>query len=74
MQLAAVTNEVLKDTGPGALTRIFRAAAHEGATTFEVRTLEGKRFAAMEPDAWKQLRTAAKDFGISCCAVSPGLF
>lgn len=74
MQLTAVTNEVLPDTAPGALTRIFRAAAEAGVTSFEVRTLEGKRFPAMEPDAWKQLRTAAKDFGISYSAVSPGLF
>lgn len=74
MQLTAVTNEVLPDTTPGALARIFRAAADQGVTTFEVRTLEGKRFPAMEPDAWTQLRTAAKDFGISYSAVSPGLF
>jgi sugar phosphate isomerase/epimerase len=74
MQLAAVTNEVLPDVSPGALTRILRAAAQEGITTFEVRTLEGKRFPAMDPAAWEQLRSAAASFGIRYSAVSPGLF
>jgi len=74
MQLAAVTNEVLPDVAPGALTRIFQAAAESGITTFEVRTLEGKRFPAMEQGAWDQLKLAARDFAIQYSAVSPGLF
>lgn len=74
MILTAVTNEVLPQTTPGSLDNVFKVAADSGVTTFEVRTVEGKRFPMVEPDAWEQLKAANNRYGIKFSAVSPGLF
>lgn len=74
MQFAAVTNEVLPETTVGSLQRIFAHAVAEGVTTFEVRTVEGRRFPAIESGAWDRLKAAGIDFGIRYSAMSPGIF
>lgn len=74
MKLAAVTNEVAPFTEVGSLQGIFRAAVDHGITTFEARTVEGRRFPFVSGSAWDALKTAKDTFGITFSAVSPGLF
>lgn len=74
MKIAAVTNEVAPLTAPGTLTRIFEVAVEAGITTFEARTVEGKRFPLLTGAAWDALKGAKDTFGIEYSAASPGLF
>lgn len=74
MKIAAVTNEVDPGTQPGTLRRVFETAVEHGITTFEARTVEGRRFPLVAPDVWDQLVHARKDYGIDYSAVSPGIF
>ncbi len=74
MKIAAVTNEVAPLTTPGSLQRIFEIAVEAGITTFEARTVEGKRFPLLTGSAWDMLKNARKTYGISYSAASPGLF
>ncbi|MFN3273610.1 MAG: sugar phosphate isomerase/epimerase family protein [Paracoccus sp. (in: a-proteobacteria)] len=74
MDIAAVTNEVVPGTQPGTLRRVFETAVGQGITTFEARTIEGRRFPLVAPDVWDQLVQARKEFGIVYSAISPGIF
>lgn len=74
MKLAAVTNEVAPLTEAGSLDRIFRTAVEHGITTFEARTVEGKRFPLLTGTAWEALKAARDTYGITYSAASPGLF
>ena len=74
MKIAAVTNEVVPGTQPGTLRRVFETAVEHGVTTFEARTVEGRRFPLVAPDVWDQLVVARKEFGVTYSAVSPGIF
>ena len=74
MILSTVTDEVLPDRSHGAFPRIFRTAAEQGVTNFEIRMVEAKRFPIVEAEAWDRLRRYSREFGITYSAVSPGLF
>ncbi|SIT12390.1 Sugar phosphate isomerase/epimerase [Paracoccus saliphilus] len=74
MKVAAVTNEVAPLTSPGSLKRIFEIAVEAGITTFEARTVEGKRFPLLTGAAWETLKQASRTYGITYSAASPGLF
>lgn len=73
MKLAAVTNEVAPLTEAGSLDIIFRTAVDHGITTFEARTVEGKRFPLLTGAAWEALKAARTTYGITYSAASPGL-
>ena len=74
MKLAAVTNEVAPLTEPGSLDTIIRTALAHGITTFEARTVEGKRFPLLTGGAWDILKSARDTYGITYSAASPGIF
>ena len=74
MILSTVTDEVLPDRSHGALPRIFRTAADQGVSTFEIRMVEAKRFPIVESEAWDRLLHYSGEFGITYTSVSPGLF
>ncbi len=74
MILSTVTDEVLPDRSHGAFPRIFRTAAEQGVTNFEIRMVEAKRFPIVESEAWDRLLHYSREFGITYSAVSPGLF
>jgi sugar phosphate isomerase/epimerase len=74
MILSTVTDEVLPDRSHGAFPRIFRTAADQGVSTFEIRMVEAKRFPIVESEAWDRLLHYSKEFGITYTSVSPGLF
>ena len=74
MILSTVTDEVLPDRSHDALPRIFRTAADQGVSTFEIRMVEAKRFPIVESEAWDRLLHCSREFGITYTSVSPGLF
>lgn len=74
MILSTVTDEVLPDRSHDALPRIFRTAADQGVSTFEIRMVEAKRFPIVESEAWDRLLHYSREFGITYTSVSPGLF
>ena len=74
MILSTVTDEVLPDRSHDALPRIFRTAADQGVSTFEIRMVEAKRFPIVESEAWDRLLRYSREYGISYTTVSPGLF
>lgn len=74
MILSTVTDEVTPDRSEGAFPKIFRMAADEGITNFEVRMVEAKRFPVVEAGAWDRLKTYAARFGVTYSTVSPGLY
>lgn len=74
MILSTVTDEVLPDRSHRALPRIFRTAAEQGVSTFEIRMVEAKRFPIVDAEAWDRLLHYSREFGITYTSVSPGLF
>ncbi|TNJ43271.1 sugar phosphate isomerase/epimerase [Phaeobacter sp. B1627] len=72
MKLAAVTNEVAPLTSPNTLDTILKTAVEHGITTFEARTVEGKRFPLLTGDAWRVLKGARTEYGIEYSAASAG--
>ena len=65
MILSTVTDEVLPDRSHDALPRIFRTAADQGVSTFEIRMVEAKRFPIVESEAWDRLLHYSREFGIT---------
>ncbi|WP_105566437.1 sugar phosphate isomerase/epimerase family protein [Microbacterium halophytorum] len=74
MILSTVTDEVTPDRSAGAFPKIFRMAAEEGISNFEIRMVEAKRFPVVEAAAWDRLKSYAQQFGITYSTVSPGLY
>lgn len=72
MKLAAVTNEVAPLTAPGTLDTIIKTAVEHGITTFEARTVEGKRFPLLSGETWQRLKDARATYGIDYSAASAG--